>query len=207
MAGSDLMMFHCERKAMRLTVGACAKLWTSASNEKDRPAPWEGRHACIGCPVGAANCGQTIAPIQAAIEAVRDICPRCMQPGRRLIGRDLCVSCYNRDREALAGCDRKGHRPLFTVLLRKRDIIVCRGGDRVQVESHRARSRDEIIVRVVKRATGPVAFGRPFVVWHGSQMALGFGRSALQPARRPRPPRAAAFCPWPALPLPAPREA
>ena len=169
-----LTLIKCDRKAMTLTQGACSKLWLSA--DTDKPARWEGRYACLGCSVGAAFNGRVIRGIDLAAETLSEVCPRCDRSGIRLIKKDLCVSCYNRDREARAERDRKGHRPILCDVLKVREIVVYQSGAHRRVRQ-RAASRDEIIRRMVKQATAPFSVGLllPTWSWIGPQAVFGFG--------------------------------
>lgn len=145
---------------MRLTTGACGKLWLSA-NGKVRPQSWEGRAACVGCFTGAANAGQ---PIDLAAEAAaewREVCPRCCRPTARLIGGEHCVSCYNRAREADIGRNRKGNRPALADQLHDEHLMVLEGRQAAVVTTGRVLDASELMVRAAKVANHPMVFTRP----------------------------------------------
>ena len=105
-------MFTCERQRARLSVPGCIRMWKSAQAE--RPAPWQGTHHCLTCPIGAAHAGQK--PEEAvhkrAEEAVRLFCPRCQRQAMRLIHGLSCISCFNRQREMIRGKNAKGNPPI-----------------------------------------------------------------------------------------------
>jgi hypothetical protein len=150
-------LFRCDRTGMKLTPAGCARLFQSTREE--RPRPWEGRFACIACPIGAVNAGEDADPCAAAIEVWRSCCVRCLVGGYRLIGGSLCVSCYNRDREAAIGRDRKGHRPRLADHLHYIAISLVQGDTTASLQADRALSATEILVAAAKHATGIMSFG------------------------------------------------
>ena len=77
----------------------------SAANCADN---WKHRRclACNGCPIGAEHAGENPAPPVRA----RLPCVRCGRSDLRLLSRCLCISCYNREREAVKGRNAKGIR-------------------------------------------------------------------------------------------------
>jgi hypothetical protein len=96
-------LFACARHNMRLTATGCARMWLTTRDLQNAPKPWEGRSGCTTCPVGATHAGQALSPVAAYALAVRKICPRCRRVAERLVHGRLCISCYNRDREAKLG--------------------------------------------------------------------------------------------------------
>ena len=158
-----LEMMRCERRNMTLSRPGCAKLWLSANTgEKDRrPKPWEGRAACVVCPLGALNAGVEQSPAAGAVESIRMICPRCERPAQRLIHDRLCVSCYNREREALIGKNAKGGRPRLCDVLHARKIAVTDAAGTRDVRAPSVASASEVMLAAAKKATGWLAFTRP----------------------------------------------
>jgi len=165
----SLEMFTCERRTMRLSRPACAKLWASA--KRDRPQPWEGRHACLACPVGASNAGVPAERTAAVAEAYRSVCTRCMRRAMRLINRQFCVSCYNRDREALIGRNRKGSRPALCDRLGAVQARVRRPGGPGVVRAERVSGLPEVLISLAKVEADPMSLGRSGVVWWPGQPA------------------------------------
>jgi hypothetical protein len=149
----------CTRRQMKLTTAGCVRLFNSVAEEK--PKPWEARSACIACPAGAVRNGRR--PNQAAegVEAWRLCCTRCQAAGRRMIAGSLCVSCYNRDREAAVGRDRKGHRPRLADQIHAARIVVIRDGTATPTHFNRVLNAAEALVATAKSATGPLLFGWP----------------------------------------------
>jgi hypothetical protein len=153
-------MFLCEKTRMRLTAGGCAKLWLST--EERRPKAWEGRHACLACPIGAANAGRTVVVTALATEAWRMVCPRCRTPTDRLINHRFCVSCYNRHREAMIGRNGKGGLPWMLLTRLHAEVAAVFDGDSVQiVRETEVVDLEELIILQARNSTRPLAFGRP----------------------------------------------
>lgn len=159
---ATLEMMRCDRRGMTLSTAGCAKLWVSAnpSDPALRPKPWEGRAACVVCPTGAANAGCTQSPVAAAVEDIRVTCPRCERPTERMIRDRLCVSCYNREREALAGRNAKGGRPRLCGILHPASVVVIEPAGARVVRVSPVVSVAEVVIGLARRAVGPTAFGR-----------------------------------------------
>lgn len=158
-----LEMMRCDRRNMTLSRPGCAKLWLSANTgEKDRrPKPWEGRAACVACPLGATNAGVEQSPVAGAVESIRMICPRCERPAQRLIHDRLCVSCYNREREVRIGRDRKGNRPGLTDRLHGVSLAITDATGTTRIRQVEVVSCVEAMIAAARKATGWMAFGRP----------------------------------------------
>ena len=159
-------LFVCERRTMRLSRPSCARLWESA--QRNRPEVWEGRHSCLTCPVGAAHAGKTVAPNADVAEAYRMVCPRCFRRADRLIKGDLCVSCYNRQREVRIGRDRKGARPGLTDRLHTVQVRVRRGKKSELVRFDGVTGLPEVMLRVVK--ADPASVSRTLLVLRASSL-------------------------------------
>jgi hypothetical protein len=168
-------MFRCDRQAVTLTVGGCARMWRSAREK--RPAPWEGRSHCVGCPIGATHAGDTQeeAAKARASEALRRICPRCIRPASRLINGRWCISCYNRVREVARGRNAKGNLPVVVIgRLHAVALTVSRpwpSNHPSETETFSSvTSRTEAMILAAKREAGAVFFGRP-TLHHASAAA------------------------------------
>lgn len=169
-------MIECERQRMRLSKAGCARLWRSAQERK--PEPWEGRAHCRTCPIGAACAGVAAAPAAtaAAAEKLRPTCGRCGKVSDRFIhARGICISCYNREREARIGRNRRGNAPAITAKLaplsmvltttegaRLRDFGLCTGPE-------------EAIFTAAKAATCLTGFAPPPIRPHRPGCQLEFG--------------------------------
>lgn len=144
---------------MRLTTAGCSRLWKSARDEENEPKPWEGRFACVACPIGAANSGAQVSPVAASVAILQKICPRCLRQADRIINGKHCVSCYNRQAEAEKGRNAKGSRPRLCAQLREYEVAITRGDEIVIVHFARVTSAREIIVRFARHAEVVTAFG------------------------------------------------
>jgi hypothetical protein len=95
-------LFTCPYRSggLRLTPAACARSWMQAQHLELDLKPGM---ACSTCPIGAAHAGRPPAP-----ERPRD-CAWCGRSRRRMVlGRVLCISCYNRLRELCRGRNARG---------------------------------------------------------------------------------------------------
>ena len=153
-------LMRCDRQKMNLTVPGCSRLWLSA--QADRPKEWEGRYACLTCPIGAANSGASMPTTAEASEFLRKICPRCERPAERFIRNEQCVSCYNRAREVRVGKNAKGNPPTLLPGRLHSEIVV-----RFDATGHGLITRPqvvglgEVIVSEARLAQNPIAFARP----------------------------------------------
>lgn len=104
--------FECSRMRATLSVPACAGNWRRGHHEGDL--------ARQGCKVGALHAGEAGAS-QSPLLGVK-ICGRCHRGATRLIGRHLCPSCWNREREVRVGKNGKGAPPVKWQTLARRTI-------------------------------------------------------------------------------------
>jgi len=99
-------LFECPRHTgqLRLTTTSCAKNWQRAKKAE----PWDSLRVCRGCEIGAMNAGEAPTP-----EAPPDrACLRCGATDQRLVRKQICVSCFNREREVLTGRYRRASPPV-----------------------------------------------------------------------------------------------
>jgi hypothetical protein len=160
----DVPFFTCGRLHASLTVPSCAARWRTAAN------PHAERYsACRACPVGAAHSGVANAsqsPIRGAL-----VCSRCQRGQMRLIRANLCVSCYNREREVVKGRNARGMIPTKLAKLDPRTICYSSNG-RVHVDrTERTAGVTELLVATLRDAAHQVTFG-----WRGSRAGLRQGR-------------------------------
>ena len=159
LGGSEMM--RCVRRDMTLTQAGCGRLWEAAQakHAATKLQPWEGITTCRTCPIGAKNAGTPMEAVFQPAAVLACICPRCDRPAARLINKRLCISCYNRDREALIGRDAKGNRPrLCDQLHDERLAISTDGGTRIETVT-RVIGPTEAMLRVARDAKGPISFG------------------------------------------------
>lgn len=103
MEASDL--FECPRHTggLRLLPTACASNWQRAK----KAMPWDALRVCKGCEIGAFNAGEALPPLAPSDRE----CLRCGKTDQRLVRRQICISCYNRERELLTGRYRRAVPP------------------------------------------------------------------------------------------------
>ena len=180
-----LEMVSCDRRRMTLTRTGCASLYRSAATTTVKP--WEGRAACVGCALGAARAGLPTAAAGPAAPVGSHWCVRHEGPAERVIQGRVCVSCYNREREALgstASAKTKAKPGIRTLaaLLTVHALTVLHGGRVRHLVSPVARDRREAIEALATKLPGGFAIGRAPMRWPGptepvpTDEGLVFGR-------------------------------
>lgn len=157
---TTITLFRCERRACSLTKASCARMWEQA--QLRRPESWDGGWHCRGCPVGACNAGKAEGEAQAcaAAAALHNVCQRCLRRAPRLITGRFCISCYNRNREAIKGRNAKGGKPRLCGQLHAETLAVSEGSQTRVERFDSVTSRVEAMVIAAKRATNKITFGR-----------------------------------------------
>ncbi len=147
------LCFYCTRRNATLQVTACATQWKLANNKAHNGYS----HQCQTCSVGALHAGEgelTMSQLRG-----KQICARCFRVGMRLIGGDLCVSCWNRQREVFIGINARGNKPIkHPPISPFRAAILC-GNKVIQIKRNHAISNDELIVATLRDSTRQVFFG------------------------------------------------
>jgi len=159
-----LDLFRCEKQQATMMRTGCAKMWRKANQQPDYKAqPYESIWHCRACSIGAANAGEqgVIAGFSELLEDVRRYCPRCRRLAPRLINGKLCISDYNRDREATLGRNAKGNRPAICGVLHDVELLVSENGEPRVVRCERVVDLAEALIRVAREAKGPLRFSRP----------------------------------------------
>jgi len=144
--------FRCERYAASISTESCASMWREGNHDNS-----EARFRCKCCPLGALHAGETAAsmsPLKGAL-----ICSRCHQTANRLIGKTLCVSCYNRQREWVIGKNAKGTKPVKLAPLEPRRIRYLSGKEPRTLYLPLTIDTDELIVSVLRDSPNKVRFG------------------------------------------------
>jgi hypothetical protein len=149
----DRVMFACERMRANLQVDACAGMWQEANGK----TPPERLAMCKTCPVGACHAGEDAFDVSALRGT--GLCARCHRGGFRLVGGDICVSCWNRAREVIKGCNRRGKEPLNHPPLNARSIRVMVDGAPVVIRREHSCSTDELVVAALRDSTRQPLFG------------------------------------------------
>ena len=152
--------FRCEPLRASITMEECGRRWHSGnmgvgpaanSDDADVSASPDASMRCMtckGCVVGARHAGVQSANLSHLKGAI--ICGRCHQGCTRLIGKHLCVSCYNRQREYLLGKNAKGTKPVKLAPLHRRIITYVSAGQlRTKTLEHSV-DMDELIVTVLR---------------------------------------------------------
>ena len=165
----DVEVMRCERQAMTLTRTGCSRLYLSAAEKA--PAAWEGRAKCVGCPIGAALAGKP-PPSAAALAAPVGSrwCVRCQRNAERVIKDRLCLSCYNRQREALAAGvpDKVRRKPGVSKLradLAQRTFTIATEGRVRRINSPLVRDTREALESIAIHVSGPMTIGRRAMRW------------------------------------------
>lgn len=102
----------------------------------------------------------------ASVEAWRRVCTRCRRQTSRLINQRFCPSCDLRQREVVAGKNRKGTRPGLCDRLHSQRVAVVEGGVERVVQQDQVLDLLELIIVHARTATGAMVFARsPAVAW------------------------------------------
>lgn len=152
--------FDCTRLHANLTTVACTAMWRSANEQRS-----ERYTACRSCFVGATHAGvsnATRSPISCAL-----VCARCARGATRLIHGNLCVSCYNRERELIRGRNARGMVPTKLAPLSPRQVFYMANGRAQVLRSERTTNSAELIIATLRDAMHTVAFA-----WRGSRFGL-----------------------------------
>ena len=104
--GQALRAFRCDVYKCDLSPASCAQRFLAAQHISDGVGPGLPSFDCKHCPVGRCHAG-----VQSLKLKRKSACVRCQQWSSKLVRGLLCVSCYNRQQEALKGADRRGHPP------------------------------------------------------------------------------------------------
>jgi hypothetical protein len=166
--------FTCPSGYGLLSVGSCARNFMEAPEQVRA-----GRlQKCIGCNVGACHAGvETIKEAPKAQQSLqyRPVCVRCRRDGTkagsRLIGRlrlvrarTICVSCFNREKEVIAGRNSKGAKPKkWGGLFFTRAAYVADGKAIVVDMKDPVIDRIEVALTMIRRGHKSVAWARPAV--------------------------------------------
>lgn len=144
--------FQCSRLRAKLSTEACSGMWRKADEIND------GSHsACRLCPLGAVHAGEvsaSMSPLKGSMT-----CARCHRVSERLIHKMMCVSCYNRQREALLGRNAKGTVPVKLGPLHRRSIRYLHGGELCTLVLKQTIDIDELVVTALRDSRQRVVFG------------------------------------------------
>lgn len=148
-------MFRCERLTASLQVTACAGMWREANADGHAP---ERLFRCQKCPLGAEHAGvadANMSPLRGS-----SVCARCHRTDLRLIGGNVCVSCYNRQREVAVGRNAKGKPPVKCAPLERRTVRYVCGGQVRMLTRLLTASADELVIELLRDQPKRVILGR-----------------------------------------------
>lgn len=89
----------------------------------------------------------------------QEICSRCHRVGMRLVGGDICVSCWNRQREVIIGKNARGRKPLKHPPIAPRSITFMTGSALVRIERLYSVCTEELVISALRDSTRQVFFG------------------------------------------------
>lgn len=167
--GIDLV--RCEPRHLWLREAACINDWRRA---RKHPDPEHANYLCVGCATGCARAGE--APEMARRDRAlskRKWCVRCHRPATRLIHKRLCVSCYNRQREAGVGRDRRGRVPRNAPRLYLADLLLGAPACISVVRVARVASTLEAALVLCREQDSPVFISRHVQPVRGQQRLFG----------------------------------
>lgn len=156
--------FRCDKLMATLAVRSCADMWRKANHDN-----LERLARCKTCPLGAVHAGETAASLSPFMGAT--VCARCQTTATRLIGKHLCVSCYNRQREFVIGRNSKGSRPSKMRPLARRTVRYFAAGDPVTRTLDLTADTEEMVVAVLRDSRKRATFA-----FHGMPRGVSQGR-------------------------------
>lgn len=146
-----VMAFNCDKLRATLSVSNCADMWRKANHDNV-----ERLSRCKTCPVGAVHAGETAASMSPFMGQC--VCARCHRTATRLIGKHLCISCWNRQREWVIGKNAKGSKPVKLGPLARRTLRYMCGDEPTTTTIDLTHDTTEMIVAVLRAARKRVQF-------------------------------------------------
>lgn len=143
--------FRCVKLSATLSVSSCATMWRQANHDNV-----ERLNRCKTCPVGAVHAGETAASMSPFMGQC--ICARCQTRAPRLIGKHLCVSCYNRQREYIIGKNSKGSAPAKMRPLARRTVRYFAADEMRTLTMDHTADTTELMVAVLRDQKKRVVF-------------------------------------------------
>lgn len=104
--GQSIKAFTCDAYKCDLSPASCAQRFLAAQHLTDQAGGGHAAYLCKRCEIGGCH-----ADAKGFRPKRKSECVRCQQWSSKLVRGLLCVSCYNRQQEALKGADRRGHPP------------------------------------------------------------------------------------------------
>lgn len=150
----DKPMFRCDKLNASLQVSSCASMWLSVNQPNSQASPTS---RCKGCSIGANHAG--VKDASTSKITGNAMCARCHRTGSRLVGKHLCVSCWNRQREYLIGKNRRGVPPKHHPKLYEDAVKVMMDGVVFVIRLPLVASRLEIVVSAIRDHNKQITFG------------------------------------------------
>ncbi|MDP3328739.1 hypothetical protein [Parvibaculum sp.] len=129
-------------------------MWREAQTAEGLKA--ERLEVCRLCPIGAAHAGEVVTATSRLFGSM--ICPRCRRGTTRMINGTRCVSCYNREREFMAGKNAKGTAPVKLGPLYPISVSYMIDGRAQRYSTNLARDLMEPMVSILRATRGNIAF-------------------------------------------------
>lgn len=149
----DRPMFRCERRNATLQVDSCATIWRAANAKGGA----ECNAMCRTCPLGAMHAGE--GDVVVSQLRGKEICSRCNREGMRLVAGDICVSCWNRQREVIVGKNARGKKPMNHPAIGPRAISIMTGGKVISIKRQHAVCTEELVIAALRDSPRQVFFG------------------------------------------------
>ncbi len=156
--------FRCDKLMATLSVKSCADMWRQANHHNV-----ERVNRCKTCPIGAMHAGETAASMSPMMGQC--ICARCHHTVTRLIGKHICISCYNRQREWIIGRNSKGSAPTKMKPLSRRTVRYFAAGEARTLTIEHTKDNEEMIVAILRDSKKAVQFA-----YQGMPQGIGQGR-------------------------------
>lgn len=154
MEGCPGEYFRCEKLSATLGTESCADMWRKAHSGENTAHRYE---KCKGCCIGARHAGEGEASMSLLFG--RRICARCHKLSRRFVYNDICVSCYNRQREWIKGRNARGTKPVKQPPLHPVSIAYIVGGEIQASKAVMSESTVEMVTRILRDSRKEVTFG------------------------------------------------
>ena len=155
MDGCQGEYFGCSRLSATLNRDSCASMWRQANSSGQVTTRHE---KCKGCLIGALHAGES-SEISTSMLMGKRICARCHKLSRRFVQNDICVSCYNRQREWLRGRNARGTKPIKQKPLHPVSVPYMAGNEVHVPKAALSESTVEMITRILRDSRKEVTFG------------------------------------------------
>ncbi|MFM0385865.1 hypothetical protein [Paraburkholderia dipogonis] len=149
--------FTCDRYKATLSVQSCAERWALANEGASDERQSDRMRSCLKCHTGALHAGKSdmnMSPWKGSM-----MCARCGEGASRLVGRHLCLSHYNRQRERLLMKNAKGTAPKMHPPLHRRSVSFLTDGAVKTKTIEYTIGLEEVMFSVLRDEVKTVKFG------------------------------------------------